>query len=390
MSSSTPLPIDVAPAAAHRADAADPITPRTRPALARLVAYRPGRTPEDVAREVGVARAVKLASNELPGGPLPGVVAAVAAAAATADRYPDNGATGLVADLAAYLDVPAERVVVGPGSVALCQGLLQATCDAGDEVVTAWRSFEAYPLLATVVGAQHRAVPLVDGRHDLAAMAAAIGPRTRLVFLCTPNNPTGPAISQGDLLAFLDAVPGDVVVVLDEAYAEFVTDPDAADGVVAAGLRGEAPRANVVVLRTLSKAWALAGLRVGYAIAPEPLADVLRRVHVPFSVSVVAQAAGRAALAAVEEMRVRVADVVAERDRVRGALRTLGVDVPPTQGNFVWLPLGEGAAAFAAACERRGVIVRAFAGEGVRVTIGSAADNDLFLAAAVTELAGGR
>jgi histidinol-phosphate aminotransferase len=355
-----------------------------RPAVQSLPAYRPGRNPADLARELGVARAVKLASNEVAFPPLPAVVQALAAAAAETNRYPDNGAVVLTEALAARYGVEPAQVVPGCGAVMLCQQLAQSFNDPGSAIAFAWRSFEMYPLLAQVAGARSIPVPLVPSRpggpadtHDLEALAAAVDDSTRLVFVCNPNNPTGTAVRRAELERFLDAVPADTLVVLDEAYREFVTDPDVPDGIEL--MRG---RPNVAVLRTFSKAWGLAGLRVGYLVAEDPaVADAVRRTTVPFSVSMVAQAAAVAALASEDEVRRRVAAVVAERDRLTDGLRARGFDVPGSQANFVWLPTGEATAGLAAALEARGVITRPFAGEGIRVTVGAPDEDDVLLAA---------
>jgi histidinol-phosphate aminotransferase len=340
----------------------------TRPDLAALPAYVPGRT---------VPGAIKLASNEVPYGPLPGVVEAVTAAISGVHRYPDMGVTELRGRIAERLGVDPERVATGCGSVALMEHLFRAACLPGDEAVYAWRSFEAYPIIGATSGATSVRVPnTATHEHDLDAMAAAITERTRLVVVCTPNNPTGTAVRKAGLDAFLDKVPANVLVALDEAYREFVTDPDVPDGLAEYG-----DRPNVVVLRTLSKAWGLAGLRIGYLIgAPEVVAAV-RKVVTPFSTSAPAQAAALAALDAEAEMRRRVDLVVAERSRVVEAVRKVYPDVPDTQANFLWLPLGDRSAEFAAACEQAGVIVRAFQGDGVRVTIGTPEENDAFLGA---------
>jgi histidinol-phosphate aminotransferase len=355
-----------------------------RPAVQALPAYRPGRNPADLAREIGVERAVKLASNEVAFPPLPAVVQALAAAAGETHRYPDNGAVVLTGRLAEHYGVDPAQVVTGCGAVMLCQQLAQSYNDPGTSIAFAWRSFEMYPLLAQVAGARSIQVPLVPGRpggpadtHDLDALAAAIEPSTRLTFVCNPNNPTGTAVRRAELERFLDAVPADTLVVLDEAYREFVTDPAVPDGLEL--MRG---RPNVAVLRTFSKAWGLAGLRVGYLIAEDPaVADAVRKTHVPFSVSMLAQAAAVAALASVDEVRARCAAVVAERDRLTAALRERGLDVSDSQANFVWLPTGERTAEIAAALEARAVITRPFAGEGIRVTVGTPEEDDVFLAA---------
>jgi histidinol-phosphate aminotransferase len=343
--------------------------------LEQLPSYRPGRSPADLARELGLHEAVKLASNEVPFGPLPGVAEAVAQAALEMHRYPDMAAVALRETLGKRYGVDPARIAVGCGSVALAEHLAKATSLTGDEILYAWRSFEAYPIITIGAGATPVQVPNTPAHgHDLEAMAAAVTDRTRLVFICNPNNPTGSAVRREELERFLDAVPETTLVVIDEAYREFVTDPDVPDGLDVAG-----DRPNVAVLRTLSKAWGLAGMRVGWLAAPEPVAETVRKVLTPFSVSLVAQAAALAALDAATEMQRRVDMVVTERARVHGALSALGVAVPPTQANFVWMPLGGRSTEFAAAVEARGVIVRPFAGEGVRVTIGTPAENDRFL-----------
>jgi histidinol-phosphate aminotransferase len=355
-----------------------------RPTVAAMPAYKPGRNPADLAREIGVERAVKLASNEVAFPPLPAVLQAISATAGETNRYPDNGAVVLTAALAERYGVDPAQVATGCGAVTLCQQLAQAYNDPGTSIAFAWRSFEMYPLLAQVAGARSRQVPLVPGTpggaadtHDLEALAAAIDDTTRLVFVCNPNNPTGTAVRRPELERFLDAVPADTLVVLDEAYREFVTDPEVPDGVEL--MRG---RPNVAVLRTFSKAWGLAGLRVGYLIAEDPaVAEAVRKTHVPFSVSMLAQAAAVAALASEEEVRRRCASVVAERDRLTAALRDRGLDVSDSQANFVWLPVGAQAADLAAALEARAVITRPFSGEGIRVTVGTPEEDDLFLAA---------
>jgi histidinol-phosphate aminotransferase len=357
---------------------------RPRPAVQALPAYRPGRNPADLAREIGVERAVKLASNEVAFPPLPAVVQALAAAAGETNRYPDNGAVVLTEALAERYGVEPAQVVTGCGAVMLCQQLAQSYNDRGTSIAFAWRSFEMYPLLAQVAGARSIQVPLKPGRpggpadtHDLDALAAAIDATTRLVFVCNPNNPTGTAVRRPELERFLDAVPAETLVVLDEAYREFVTDPDVPDGLEL--MRG---RPNVAVLRTFSKAWGLAGLRVGYLIAEDPaVADAVRRTHVPFSVSMPAQAAAVAALGSDEEVRRRCAAVTAERERLTAGLRDRGLDVADSQANFVWLPLGERTAEVAAALEARAVITRPFPGDGIRVTVGTPEEDDVFLTA---------
>ena len=354
----------------------------TRPDLDALPSYVPGRNPSDLARELGLPEAIKLASNEVPYGPLPGVTEAITTAATQVHRYPDMGVVALRELIAERYGVDVSRVATGCGSVALTEHLVKAATLPGDEVVYSWRSFEAYPIIAAGAGAVSVRVPsnAVHG-HDLDAMAAAVTDATRLVLVCNPNNPTGTAVRRVELDRFVDLVPPDVLIVIDEAYREFVTDAEVPDALLRYG-----DRPNVVVLRTLSKAWGLAGLRIGWLAAAPEVADAVRKVVTPFSTNSVAQAAAIAALGETEEMRRRVDLVVAERDRVHKAVLALVPGVPETQSNFVWLPLRDGAAGFAAACEQRGVIVRAFAGDGVRVTIGTPEENDAFLAAAESAL----
>lgn len=350
------------------------MTVRTRADLASLPSYVPGRT---------IPGAIKLASNEVSAGPLPSVVQAIAEAAGGINRYPDSGCTELTGRLADKLGVPADHLAIGCGSVTLCQQLVQATCTEHDEVLFAWRSFEAYPIVTHVAGARQIRVPLDEGHaHDLDAMAAAITPNTRMVFVCNPNNPTGTALRTEEIEAFIAKVPRDVLVVLDEAYKEFVDDAHIPDGVELAKQQWAAGHTNVAVLRTFSKAYGLAGLRIGYAVAPPVVADVLRKVYVPFSVNALAQVAAMASLDAEDELMVRCRAIVAERTRVRGELLAMGYEVPETQANFVWLPLGERTGAFNEHCLAHKVVVRAFVGEGARVTIGEPEENDAFLAAA--------
>ncbi|WJY00669.1 histidinol-phosphate transaminase [Curtobacterium sp. 458] len=328
-----------------------------RPDIAVLPAYKQGRQ--------AAADAFKLSSNENPFAPLPGVVQAVQAQTAF-NRYPDATALAVRAELARRFDVTAEEVHVAPGSVAILHELAKATSGPGDEVVYAWRSFEAYPGVVTVAGATSVQVPnRPDGGHDLDAMAAAVTERTRMVIVCTPNNPTGPIVTADEFERFMVSVPSTVLVVLDEAYAEFVTDPSAVRG---GALVGRFP--NLVVLRTFSKAYGLAGLRVGYAVGPQYVLDAVRACAIPLSVTAQGQAAALASLEREDELLERVAELAASRDRIVAALREQGWPVPDAQGNFVWLPTGAGTATAAEAFEAAGIIVRAFPPEGIRISIG--------------------
>lgn len=348
-----------------------------RPAVAALPAYVPG------GRVAPGAAAFKLSSNENPYPPLPSVVAAIADAAADVNRYPDMYATELVEALADRLGVTAAEVVVGNGSVAVLAHVLQTVVEPGDEVVYPWRSFEAYPIAVAVAGGTSVQVPLLTGegrgRLDLRAMAAAVTERTRVVLVCTPNNPTGPVVHRDELDAFLAAVPSDVLVVLDEAYLEFVRDPQAPDG-----LAVYAKHPNVVLLRTFSKAYGLAGLRVGYAVARPRLAAGIRAVSTPFGVSHVAQGAALASLRASDELLGRVEHLVEDRTRLVEGLRDQGWELPETQANFVWFDLGDRTVQRAEEARAAGAIVRPFAGEGLRVSVGEPEATDLFLRVSAT------
>lgn len=348
-------------------------TVRLRDDLDALAAYRPGKAPGP-----GDGPRFKLSSNENPYPPLPSVAARIAELAGGVNRYPNMAGHTITARLAALHGVTAGQVVLGAGGVEIISQLMRATSGAGDEVVFAWRSFEAYPLLAVAAGARPVQVPLTEAHgHDFAAMRAAIGERTRLVIVCNPNNPTGTAAGRAELTEFVESVPPEVVVLIDEAYLQFNRDPDAPDGVE---LFGRHP--NVVVARTFSKAYGLAGLRVGYALAAEPVAVAMRKVALPFGVTDLAQGAALASLDAGDELAGRVDELVAERDRLAGALAGQGWRIPPSQANFFWFPLGEHTGLGTEVFTRHGVVVRPFGGEGLRVCVGDDEANEALLAAA--------
>jgi len=347
-------------------------SPRFRPVLDQLNPYKPGKR---VANAAG--QSFKLASNECPFGPLPSVAEAIAAAAAEINWYPDNHAEALTQAIARRHDVPVSHIALGCGSVGVAQQLLAAAAEPGTEVLYAWRSFEAYPILVPLTGATDVRVPLRDERHDLPAMAGAITPRTRVIFVCNPNNPTGTVVHAAELEEFLDRVPPDCLVVLDEAYADYVRDP-----AVPNGIDVYRDRPNVAVLRTFSKAHGLAGLRVGYLIGPDPVAAAARTTMLPFTVNSLAQTAAVASLAAEGELHERVDLAVKERARVRDELLAQGWNVPPTEANFVWLRLGPDTQDFAAACARAGVSIRAFGDEGARISMGTPEADDAFLGVA--------
>ncbi|MFD1535424.1 histidinol-phosphate transaminase [Nonomuraea guangzhouensis] len=326
-----------------------------------------------------LGRTHQLSSNESPYGPLPSVTEAIQAAGLEANRYPEPGCVRLTEALSRRHGVPYDHVALGPGSATVTQQLLNAICEPGDEVIYPWRSFDAYPMLADVARAVSVRVPLMGDDHDLDGMLTAITPSTRLVIVCNPNNPTGTVTRRAELTAFLDDVPENVLVVLDEAYREYAQGADFPDGVE---LYRDRP--NVAVLRTFSKAYGLAGLRVGYLIGHPEVASAVCGTMVPYAVSAIAQAGALASLAAEDELMARVDEVVKERTRVRETLISWGWAVPDAEANFLWLRLGERSRAFGELCARAEVAVRAFDGEGVRVTIGEPAANDAFLTVAAT------
>ena len=329
--------------------------------ISEIPSYVPGKR---------LADALKLSSNEVAHPPLPAAVAAMAEAAAAANRYPDMGATDLIHAIAKHLKLRPEQVAVGCGSSALCQQLVQITCKTGDEVVFPWRSFEAYPIFARVAGATPRPVPLTaDHRVDLPALAAAITPATRLVFVCNPNNPTGTTITKREFEEFMAVVPPTTLVALDEAYFEFVRTQN-----TPMGTEVVVKHENVVALRTFSKAYGLAGVRVGYAFGNPAIIAALNKVAIPFGVSAVAQAGAIASLAGAAQLLERTNETVSERDRVARAIGAI-----PSEANFVWLPT-ETAATLAQQLADQGVIVRAFP-EGVRITVTDHAEANRFLAA---------
>ncbi|MDE8588365.1 histidinol-phosphate transaminase [Arthrobacter sp. NQ4] len=348
---------------------APPALPTLRSAVTGLPAYVPGR------RSLG-ADIAALASNESHFEPVPAAIAAVAEAAGRINRYPDMAVVELRERVARHLRVTAEEVAVGPGSVGVLQQIITGLCDAGDEVVFAWRSFEAYPILVELAGARPVRVPLDDAEGlDLDAMAAAVTERTRVILLCTPNNPTGVPISHDRLEAFLQSVRSDILVVIDEAYVEYA---DAGSGPDSLALYRRYP--NVCILRTFSKAYGLAGLRVGYAIATPAIAEGLRRTALPFAVSALAQKAAIASLDAGEEMAARVSLVRQERARMAAALEAQGWKLQPSQGNFLWIRADDNLRGrLVEAFDSAGILVRAYQGDGVRITVADPASNDRVL-----------
>lgn len=338
--------------------------------LSSIPTYVPGRPGTDTS-------VIKLSSNEMPDGPLPSIQAVIAQAIGSLHTYPDMYARVLSEKIAAFHGVSVGSIVVSNGSVAMIEKILDAACVPGSDVVMGWRSFEAYPIAVTVAGGRAVRVPLLaDGSHDLDTMAEAVISDTAAVIVCSPNNPTGNALSHTRLANFLNEMSSQVLVILDEAYIDFVrmTDP-----VRSVELLAEHP--NLIILRTFSKAYSLAGLRIGYAIAHPDQARTLRAVATPFGVNSLAQAAGVAALDEATEVRARTETIAAERTRVLAELGMLGYEVPVSQANFVWVEMAE-TGPFVAAAARHGITVRAFECEGVRISLGSTEANDKIIATA--------
>jgi len=353
--------------------------------LDALPLYESGRTPADVVRAqelagtAGPPEIAKLSSNESPYPPPAAVYAAVTEACAAGNRYPDFNNVSIVEAIAGRYDVDPARVTVGNGSVSLVRDLCLITSGPSDEVVYAVPSFPAYGRSAQLAGATGVPVPLADETHDLDAMLKAATPQTSLVFVCNPNNPTGTTVGGAALEDFIRAVPQDVLVVLDEAYHEYVTDEETPDG-----LDFVRKYDNVAVIRTFSKAYSLAGFRVGYAISSVDVAGMIKKIETSYAVSLPAQAAAVASLdpQVESELLARVATIVRERNRVADALEAMGVRVVPSQANFLYLPVGGRAVEVATEFENRGVILRPIGQAGVRVTIGLPVENERFLAVA--------
>ncbi len=358
------------------------------PYVKGLSPYVPGKPIEEVERELGIADAVKLASNENPLGPSPRALEAIAAGLKNLHRYPDGGGHALKQRLARRFALTPDHVILGNGTNELLELVARVFLTPGDEALYAHPAFVVYDMVAQVTGARKVRIPLRDHTHDLEAMAAAITPRTRLVFISNPNNPTGTCVPPEAIARFMARVPDHAVVVFDDAYYEYLPahlQPDTVRYV-----REDRP---VLVLRTFSKIYGLAGLRIGYGLAPPALNEILNRVRQPFNTNDLAQ---RGALAALDD------DEHVERcrrlneegkDYLRGQLEGLGVRAIPTAANFVLVDVGRSGPAMAEALLRRGVIVRPVAGAGLpthlRVTIGTPTENRQFIAALRAVLAGG-
>jgi histidinol-phosphate aminotransferase len=356
-----------------------------KPAVRDLVPYEPGKPVEEVQRELGLERVVKLASNEGPFGPFAEALDVLAETAAELNRYPDGGAYRLRAALAERHGVRFEEIALGAGADGVVDALSQVSLDPGDEVVCGWPSFPSYVIGAKKLSAAARTIPLVDGRYDLEGMLSAVTARTKLVYVCHPNNPTGTMNTREELDAYFERVPDHVVTVLDQAYFEYVDDPDYADGIEEYAKAGR----RVVVLRTFSKIFGLAGLRVGYGVAPAGLVEAIGKVRRAFDITSPAQVAAIASLAAPR------ADAELERRRrlnaegrpaIEQALQEHGFDpVRPAVANFVFAEVGEDSRPLFEQLLREGVIVRPTHGFGapgaIRVSVGTPEENAFFFEA---------
>jgi histidinol-phosphate aminotransferase len=357
-----------------------------RPALAGLVPYEPGKPIEEVQRELGLERVVKLASNEGPLGPFHEALAAMERVASELNRYPDGGAYRLRSALAERHGVRFDEIAVGSGADGIIDGVSQAVLDPGDELVCGWPSFPSYVIYALKLGAVPVRVPLREHKYDLDALLAAVTPRTKLVYVCHPNNPTGRTNTRAELDAYFERVPEHVLTVLDQAYFEYIDDPDYPDGIE----EYFKARRNVIVLRTFSKIYGLAGLRVGYGVAAAELVTALGKTRRAFDLSTPAQEAALASLDATDELTRRREQNAQGRAELERLLRDAGYDVAaPAAGNFLYVEIGDDAQAFFDALLRQGVIVRPLAGFGaptaVRITVGTP-DEHAFLAQALSRL----
>jgi histidinol-phosphate aminotransferase len=350
-----------------------------RASVDALVPYEPGKPIEEVQRELGLERVVKLASNEGPFPPFPAALEALARTAGELNRYPDGGAYRLRAALAERHGVPFEQVAVGGGADGVIDCLSQAALDPGDEIVCGWPSFPSYPIDALKVGAEAVRVPLRDHRYDLPAMLAAVGPRTKIAYLCHPNNPTGTVNSLGELDAWFERVPEHVLTVLDQAYFEYAAGADYPDGIERYAKAGR----NVLVLRTFSKIYGLAGLRVGYGIGPADVVTAIGKVRRAFDITSPAQEAALASLDDPAEIERRRALNAEGRAALAEALRGHGLEpVAGAVGNFLYVDVGDDSRPLFEALLREGAIVRPLGGFGapgaIRVTVGAPDENAFF------------
>ena len=362
-----------------------------RPAIADLVPYEPGKPVEEVQRELGLERVVKLASNEGQFGPFPAAIEAIERGAHELHRYPDGGAYRLRSALAEKHDVEFDNVTLAAGADAVVMYLSLAVLDPGDEIVCGWPSFPSYVLDAVKMGAEARRVALTDYRYDVDAILDQVGERTKIVYVCHPNNPTGTTNTRDEIERYFERVPEHVLTVLDQAYVEYLDDPDYADGVelFKRGVR-------VAVLRTFSKIFGLAGLRIGWGVASDGVVTAVAKVRRAFDVNAIAQAAAIASIGDDAEVERRRRANAEQRGVVEEILRRHGFRcAAPVVANFVYAETGDDARRVFDALLREGVIVRPLHGFGaptaIRVTVGTAEENALLdeALARVVALSGG-
>jgi histidinol-phosphate aminotransferase len=356
--------------------------PLFRPAIGPLVPYEPGKPVEEVQRELGLERVVKLASNEGQFGPFTEALDAIERGAPELNRYPDGGAFRLRTALADKHAVGFEHVALAAGADAVVMYLSLAVLDPGDEIVCGWPSFPSYVLDAIKLGAEAKRVPLTDFRYDVDRILDEVGRRTKLVYLCNPNNPTGTMITRDEVDRFFERVPDHVLTVLDEAYFEYVGENDYPDGIEEYFKQGR----RVLVLRTFSKIYGLAGLRVGYGVGPPEVVEAIGKVRNAFDINQVAQDAALASIGNEAEIARRRHLTVEGRRQLTEACGRLGLTVAsPAVANFIYVEVGDDAQPVFEALLREGVIVRPLAPFGaagaIRVTVGTTEENDLFAAA---------
>ena len=353
-----------------------------RAALDGLVPYEPGKPEEEVQRELGLDRVVKLASNEGPWGPFPAAREAMERCALSLNRYPDGGAFYLRRALAEHHGVGIENVITAAGADALVGHLSLAALDPGDEIVTAWPSFISYVLDAVKLGAVPRKVPHRDDHYDLDALLDAVGPRTKLVYVATPNNPTGTMTTRAELDDYFGRVPDHVLTVLDQAYFEYIDRSDYPDGIAEYAKAGR----RALVLRTFSKIYGLAGLRIGYAVGPPDVIQALGKTRRPFDVNTQAQVAALASLDEHDELMRRRQLTAEGRETLARTLREHGLEpAGPAVANFLFVEVGDDAIPLYEALLREGVVVRPLAAFGapgaLRITVGTPEENQYFATA---------
>ncbi len=344
---------------------------RFRKLLETIEPYEAGKRVSDLKRDLGVDDLIKLSSNESPYPPIKLAQKAMGHAAANINRYPDGASRLLVEKLSKRLEKPAENIIIGNGSNELIRLVVQSVTDPGDEIVYAWPSFVVYQLVSKMFEAKAIEVPLADHRHDLKKMAKAVTKKTKVVFICNPNNPTGTIVTKEETKEFMEAVPNDVLVVFDEAYHEFVDDPDYQTG---ADIFSDYP--NVIVLRTFSKIYGMAGARIGYGIAPSEVVSSLHKLREPFNINTIAQVGAFFSLDGSTEIEERKKKNIFERKKIEAALDRLGMDHIKSETNFIYLPVGKNSEEVFTRLQQLGIIVRAFGvGNYLRITVGNVCEN---------------